>query len=312
MYLNKPKPGAGDTGPRWNVSSGNHLNGERSSPIAISQQELLAATLKYAAAGLPVFPLVPRTKDPATKRGFYDATANPATIRRYWRVPDRNIGMPTGAVSGVWILDIDPGGEEHLQRLEDQHGPLPPTRAVRTPRGGRHLWFKYTGPIQCSAGRVAEHIDVRGDGGYCILPPSILDNGRYTWLTFAGADLAIAPDWLVGLTRKKISERARVLAPLRSTGNGVYGAAALNAEVAAVAACLPGTRNDALNKAAFALFQLVAGGELDGGVVEDRLIHACHVNGLVKDDGLPSVIATIASGKRAGLQYPRSRSGRLA
>jgi hypothetical protein len=275
---------------------------------------MLDVALAYAAVGLPVHALHPRSKDPATKHGFKDATTNPATIRRFWRIGDRNISMPTGAISGVWILDVDPGGEDHLRQLEVWHGALPPTRAVRTPRGGHHLWFKYICPIQCSAGRVAPNIDVRGDGGYCVLPPSLGQNGAaYIWLTDADAALAIAPDWLVTLTRKRptISERARVQRPSVTCCSGAYGAAALDAEAAALTAALPGTRNHLLNRAAFSLFQLVAGGELDGHAVEDRLIGACEANGLIHDDGLHTVTKTIASGKQAGLQHPRSRSGRL-
>src|SRR5262249_52520039 len=93
--------------------------------------------------------------------------------------------------------------------------------------------------------------------------------------------------------------------------SGAYGNAALSAEAAALAATLPGTRNHALNRAAFVLFQLVAGGELDDQAVTRRLLDACRINGLVKDDGLPSVEKTISSGAKAGLQYPRSRPGRL-
>jgi hypothetical protein len=277
-------------------------------------ETLLNAALAYAAAGLAVLPLNPRTKEPATKRGFYDATTNPETIRRFWRVTDRNVGIATGAVSGLWVLDIDSGGEDHLRRLEAEQGKLPLTRKVITGRGGRHLWFKYTEPVQCSAGRVAPHVDVRGDLGYCVSPPSIHENGRrYEWLTDPATPVPIAPGWLVALTRKKppISERARVRTP-RSSYPGAYGAAALNAEVAALATAMPGTRNDALNRAAFALFQLVAGGELDAGVVEDRLVQACHVNGLIADDGLRSIEKTIASGAQAGMQHPRRRSGRFS
>jgi hypothetical protein len=281
--------------------------------------DLLEAALAYAAAGVPVFPLEPRGKDPVTKRGFYDATTNPATIRRFWRAPDRNIGIRTGALSGFWILDIDPGGEDEIRRLEEVHGALPPTRQVRTGRGGRHLWFEYTGPIQCSAGRIALNVDVRADGGYCIAPPSIHETGRrYQWLTNPTATLAIAPDWLFALTRKPkpmISERAQVRVPRSSTGStctsGAYGNAALSAEAAALAATLPGKRNHALNHAAYVLFQLVAGGELDDQAVTRRLLDACRVNGLINDDGLASVEKTISSGARAGLQYPRSRPGRL-
>lgn len=109
---------------------------------------MLEDALKLADDGRAVFPLIPRSKDPATKRGFYDATTNPATIRRYWRQADRNIGIATGAVSGFWILDIDPpDGEQHIRRLEAEHGALPPTRMVITGRGGKHLWFRYVGPI---------------------------------------------------------------------------------------------------------------------------------------------------------------------
>jgi hypothetical protein len=275
---------------------------------------LLEAALEYAANGFAVFPCQPRGKEPVTKRGFKDATTNPATIRRFWREINRNIGIATGIISGFWILDEDPGGEDHIRRLEDKYGPLPKTRMVRTGRGGRHFWFKYTGPIQCSIGRVAPHVDVRGDDGYGIAPPSVHENGqRYELLSDVG--LAIPPDWLVALTRKRptISERARVSAPPRSASyrGGAYGAAALDAEAAALAAALPGTRNSGLNRSAFALFQLVAGGELDAGAVADRLVAACYANGLVKDDGLHAVEKTIASGMRAGLQCPRSRSGRL-
>jgi hypothetical protein len=303
----------------WWRASGYFVNATVGNPEDKSSHpeiQMMQAALSFAARGLPVFPCHPRTKEPATKRGFYDATTNPATIRRYWSRTNYNIAIATGPISGIWILDIDPGGEDHLGRLESKHGKLPETRAVRTGRGGFHLWFEYTGLIQGSAGRVAPHIDVRGDGGYAVVPPSIHENGRrYTWLSFSAAEIAVAPDWLVALTRKPkptISERARVTAPRSVSSSGAYGAAALNDEVAAVAAALPGTRNHALNRAAFSLFQLVAGGELSADTVEDRLVIACQINGLIHDDGMPSVMATIASGKRGGLQYPRSRPGRLA
>jgi hypothetical protein len=216
------------------------------------------------------------------------------------------------------VLDIDPGGEAHIRRLEAEHGTLRPTREVITGRGGRHLWFRYTGTIQCSAGRVAPGVDVRGDGGYGVVPPSIHENGRsYRFLNDPKHELAIAPEWLVALTRKRvssISERAvaGIKLPGRAFSSGAYGKAALDAEIAALATVLSGGRNHALNRAAFVLFQLVAGGELDGGAVEQGLIAASQTNGLIQDDGARSVLATIRSGARAGLQYPRTRSGRLA
>jgi hypothetical protein len=175
---------------------------------------LLKAALAYGIAHLPVFPLVVGGKTPAIARGFYAATTNPETIKRYWRIGDRNIGMPTGIGSGILVIDVDPGGEDGIRRLEAKHGPLPATRTVLTPRGGFHFWFRYSGPIPCTVNRIAPRVDTRGDGGYVVVVPSITADGTYSWLGDPEAELAIAPDWLIDLARKKpkptISERAAV------------------------------------------------------------------------------------------------------
>jgi hypothetical protein len=275
---------------------------------------LLDAALGYAAANLPVFALQPRGKKPVTPCGFYDATTNPATIRRLWRIPDRNIGMPTGAISGRWVVDVDLGGEDGIERLQAKYGALPRTCTAITPRGGWHHPFKYTGPVPNSAGKIAPHIDVRGDGGYVVVPPSVTNDGTYSWCGDPAAPLASAPDWLIALAREKpapsISERALTMCRLATTnGNGnAYGAAALDREIAVLAGTPAGQRNHRLNYAAFRLYQLVAGGELDGAIVERRLVAACESNGLIKDDGERSVTKTIASGMKAGLRHPRSRN----
>jgi hypothetical protein len=275
---------------------------------------LLEAALAYAAVShLPVFPLVARGKTPAVAGGFYAATTDPEVIRRFWHIGDRNIGIPTGAVSGFWVLDIDPGGDEHIRHLEADHGPLPATRTVITPRG-RHRWFKYVGPVPSTSRKIAPGIDTRGDGGYIAVPPSIGANGRaYEWAGDPQAPLAIAPDWLLHLVRAKprpsISQRA--VAGIRQPFNGGnrYGAVALESEIADLAATPAGNRNDALNRASFKLHQLVAGGELRGDDVVCRLIEACVRNGLVAADGLYTLQQTIRSGMNAGLQSPRSRKG---
>jgi hypothetical protein len=270
---------------------------------------LLDGALGYAARGLPVFALLPRGKKPATPRGLYNATTNPATIRRMWRIADRNIGIPTGALSGFWVLDIDPGGEDGIDRLQTKYGALPATRTMITPRGGWHWWFKYVGPVPNSASKIAPHVDVRGDGGYAAVAPSATEDGTYQWLGDPAAPLAIAPDWLLALARKRpsISERALAARPPANCNGDAYGTAALDRETAELAATPSGQRNNRLNFVAFRLFQLVSGGELDGGTVEQRLVAACEANGLIADDGLRSVIATINSGRRAGMQHPRSR-----
>jgi hypothetical protein len=276
--------------------------------------DLLAAALEYASRLLRVFPCVVRGKTPAIARGFYAATSNPATIRRYWTDPERNIGIPTGASSQFWILDIDGDeGEASLRELEARHDPIPKTRTVITARG-RHLLFAYREPIPSTAGRIGPGIDTRGDGGYAIAPPSVHETGhRYAFIGDPWQELAAAPQWLIDAARaraeRSISERA--VAMIRSPCSaGAYGQAALRVEIATLAATPPGSRNDTLNRAAFNLFQLVAGGELNESEVIAALRDACVANGLVADDGWPSVRATIRSGRGAGRLHPRSRDSR--
>ena len=280
---------------------------------------LLDAALDYAARGWPVFPLQPRTKEPATKRGFYDSTTNPATLRRWFSRFYYNLEIRTGAASGVFIVDVDgEAGDTSLRALEAEHGPLPATLISITgkPRG-RHLWFRAVGEIPCSTARVAPGIDVRGDGGYAVSPPSVHPNGAtYRWVDDS-IPPAIPPDWLIRLAQRPQRIAApQPLPPIVNTeshgADGRYGRAALDREIEALAQVAKGARNDALNCVSFRLHQLVAGGELDAGEVQQRLIAAAQANGLMTDpeDGPRKTIATINSGARAGLQFPRRRSER--
>jgi Bifunctional DNA primase/polymerase, N-terminal len=267
----------------------------------------LPDALRYAARGWMVFPIRPRTKLPATPRGFYDATTNPAKLQRWFAHYDHNIGIRTGIASGICVIDIDgAAGAATLRDLGNRHGCLPPTLTAITPNG-RHLWFRLDEPLPSSNSRIGNHIDVKADGGFIICPPSQHPSGDfYRWYDQT-IDLAPAPDWLIRLAQKRRLESPRPDIPVRSGPPGSYGRAALEREIKSLAATLPGTRNTALNRSAFRLFQLVGGGELDQGQVERALCEACIANNLVADDGWPSVRATIQSGARAGMQHPRGR-----
>jgi hypothetical protein len=275
---------------------------------------MLEAALDLAALGFAVFPCLRRAKEPATRRGFYDATTNPATIRRWFgSAAQYNIGVRCGLASAVWILDVDgPEGAAGLRALQAAHGALPATRQSQSARG-LHLWWRTDSPVQCSASRVAPHVDVRGDNGYVLAPPSIHPSGHtYRWSN--AEPLAVAPEWLLRLTCKRPPPSIPTPTPTptssgsRDNGSpGAYGQAALEREIAVVANTAPGSRNHALNRASFALHQLVAGGVLDGNEVQQRLFGAAHANGLMAE-GPRAVMATIASGARAGMQHPRSRS----
>ncbi len=140
--------------------------------------ELPAAARELAGAGVPVFPCVPGAKRPLTEHGFHDATAHPGRVSAWWRQhPGANIGVPTGAASGVVVVDIDVHGpvagfdafdRAHRAGLVSGWQLL-----VTTPSGGMHAYFPTTpGEIQRSWQAASAGIDFRGDGGYIVVPPS--------------------------------------------------------------------------------------------------------------------------------------------
>jgi hypothetical protein len=261
------------------------------------------AALDYARCGIPVFPCSPIDKKPLTPNGFKDATRDEAQILAWWhQYPNAMISAPTGPASGMWSIDLDfdPAkkidGRATLDQLIAQHTALPSTWVTITPRGGRHLIFAWDSNVEIrnSAGKIGPGIDVRGNGGYLCLPPSRnATSGTYQWEPGGPQIAALAPPWLVALAKAKKAS--------------AYARAALDRECKNVTTAQPGTRNSALNTAAFNLFQLVAGGVLDEQEVRDRLFEAAATCGLVADDGAASVEATIESGAQAGRKQPRTR-----
>ena len=243
-------------------------------------------------------------KHPRTPRGLHDATRDPATLRAWWRRwPQANLGVRTGAApdgAGLVVLDVDPahGGEASLAGLVEVHGPLPATLGVATGGGGRHLYFAHPGgTVANSAGRLGAGLDVRGDGGYVVVPPSRHPSGaRYRWRAASVAEL---PGWLHTLMLP-IPAPVRP-APVTVSRPGAWAAAALADEVATVRGAGEGVRNHTLNRAAFALGQLVGGGHLDEADVVAWLLDAATAAGL----GEHEARVTIASGLRAGAGSPR-------
>src|SRR5215218_1943632 len=155
---------------------------------------LLKAALAVARNGKPVFPCKPSGKEPLTKRGHLEATTDPRKIHMWWkRWPDANIGVPTGSRSGVLVLDVDhPAG---LDALEAKHGKLPATRTHATGSGGMHFLLTYPAGVEIrnSAGKLAEGLDVRGEGGYIIVPPS---RTTRPYEVLDALPLADLPGWL--------------------------------------------------------------------------------------------------------------------
>lgn len=169
---------------------------------------------------LKVFPIKPNDKIPATSHGLKDASNNVKQIEKWWKAAENaNIGIPTGEVNGIIVIDVDTDpdkgidGAEGLQDLEKRLGKLPDTWEAITGRGGRHLVFKYpTGhDIRNSVSKIAEGVDIRANGGYIVAPPSIHPNGNeYQWEASSyphEVELATLPaEWVAILETSKTDQ----------------------------------------------------------------------------------------------------------
>lgn len=167
--------------------------------------DALNLALEYASWGWRIFPLLPRDKKPFPgSHGFADATTDPAIIRDWWtRTPQANIGLATGPGSGVIVVDLDVDPSEGKDGIAEWRAitadkPAIITCIAQTGRPGRHLFFLCDNPIVRNR-VLSKSIDIRGDGGYVVLPGSIHPNGNeYKWIdhpeSVAPAPL---PDWLL-------------------------------------------------------------------------------------------------------------------
>ena len=144
---------------------------------------------QYAAAGMAVIPLK-KDKTPLTDHGLKDASKDDNVIKSWWsKWPDANIGIVTGQVSGgICVIDQDEKNGEHgidtFSKWVDDNGLyINDTWESKTASGGRHTFFRSSIPVSNRIGWL-DGVDVRGDGGYVVAPPSILSDGsEYTWLS---------------------------------------------------------------------------------------------------------------------------------
>jgi len=172
--------------------------------------------LKYAALGFAVFPLKPHTKVPATPDGFKSATTDVEQIKSWWTAAPYNIGIATGAASGnLLVIDLDvdrdkgkDGKRAATQWLKEYGKDFPKTAIARTGRGGLHMIFYGNGRNKTN---LLPGVDVRGEGGYIVAPPSIHPNGNiYQWLS--ALKIAAADDTVYAFINQSES-KAREAAP---------------------------------------------------------------------------------------------------
>jgi hypothetical protein len=169
----------------------------------------LDLALKYSRLGWQTFQLKARDKVPAVKWADV-ATVEENQLLGWWEFnPAANLGIATGKRSGIVVLDIDKdkGGYDSLVELQDKYGRLPLTPVSKTGSGGEHIFFVYPehADIRNSAGKLGAGLDVRGNGGYVVAPPSIHPNGTiYEWVVLPSqTPLAEMPEWLIDLLHEK-------------------------------------------------------------------------------------------------------------
>lgn len=264
----------------------------------------LIEAAEFLAAQWPVFPCG-ADKRPVVQRGFYAATRDPAEARVLFLRPRAAlIGVPTGAASDLVVIDIDVKHDANgmLWLRENEHR-IPKTRRHRTRTGGEHLLFRHPGVlIRNSAGQLAPGVDVRGDGGYVIVPPSagyeIID----------GSMPAEMPVWLVAqlLARHEPPPQA-VPAPPRELTNSdgtPWGLGALRRACEAIRSAPDGAKHSTLNREAYSIGGLVTGGDLIEGVARaalaDALVAIRH-----RCDDYKAAERTLADAFKAGMDRPR-------
>jgi hypothetical protein len=173
--------------------------------LRAAQTSVLQAAKKYLARGWSVLPLRARDKRPHIlwQHLQQERPSEEKVTEWFRRWPDANIGIVTGEISNLIVLDIDPkhGGDVALERLEERFGPLSSTVEAITGGGGRHLYFAHPTGLTRNRAGLAQGIDLRGDGGYIVAPPSTHPTGQaYAWAPGRSPDnitLAPLPRWVL-------------------------------------------------------------------------------------------------------------------
>jgi len=161
------------------------------------------AALRYAELGYPVFPCVPGAKTPLTEHGHLDATADFEQIEQWWaRHPNANIGIAT---AGLVVIDVD-AESTWLADAPERALELAVAPLSLTANNGRHYIFRQPAgkAWRNTTGRISQHVDTRAEGGYIVVPPSVLAGGKaYRWAEGMALDdppenLPEPPPWLAG------------------------------------------------------------------------------------------------------------------
>lgn len=227
------------------------------------QQNALNDALRLAHYGRPAFPCrlcrdaclkCNICKTPATPHGFKDATGEPEELRKLWQLyPGQLVGVPTGAASGLFVIDVDCGRHQSAKDWLES-ADLPLTRWHATASGGWHLLFKHRDQLRNSAGRLAPGVDTRGEGGYIIWWPFHLGLGGHK----LDYQLAEVPEWAY----EKLVERPRAPIVHRPLSSISAPSVRLHGLLSFLAGAHQGERNVALFWCANRVREMATWGEL--------------------------------------------------
>jgi hypothetical protein len=326
----------------------------------LSSRSIGDAALAYAAAGWPVFPCDPLQDPPGAKRrrskaplvpgpdrdiagtpapetgGLWRATTDEAQVRLWWaKHPTALIGVPTGDRVGLFVIDIDPRGEtvdDVLKRLQTAIGPLPAGPVTVTQSGGLHLWFRNPAgqPLPRNSSKRLKGVDWRGQGGYVIVPPSVMGDGKaYDWspgpydLDFPQASARLLDliyqrgDFARGRPQHSVPYGRHPDYSAADDDNGDkavrrYALAAIRRAGTEMAQCPAGQRGHTLNAIAFSLGHFVGLNALSDHEVTAALQEAADLSGLTETDGVAERDAKIRRGLAAGARNPGDLDRTLA
>lgn len=290
------------------------------------KSELLHHALALALVGLKPVPMIAQRKRPARKGWREAASLDQHNIVAAFSAAHYADGLGVATGDGVFVIDLDRDHKDGADGVESfgrliapyrEAQPLPFGPRSRSPRRGHHLWLASPrgvlvpnqAPLHVAGAPIAG-VDVRGDGGLCMVAPSALPDGRaWRWRTAPWESaIPLAPDWLLHLVAagaRSTPPAPPDIQPYRGDCSP-YARAALERELQRVAGAVRGARNDALYRAALALGSLCAAGALSVEAVASALLEAAQHCGLVADDGIVAAEHTIANGLEAGAKRPRA------
>lgn len=201
------------------------------------------AAANYLARGWAVVPIATGGKHPLVRwQAFQERLPTREELEEWYRRwPDAGVGIVTGRVSGLVVLDVDPrhDGDESLAALEREYGALPLTIEAISGGGGRHIYFEYPGGELRNRAALAPGIDLRAEGGLVVAPPSVHASGRrYEWEVSHHPDdteLAAMPGWMLRLALGEAPGRGHPVAYWRELVERGVGEGERNSTIASLA-----------------------------------------------------------------------------